>query len=259
MPMNAAADRLDIIQRRPAEQAWITTCKRRDLTRGVVPPPEKGQLEHLVVTALDRCVFMGWMTNAQFAVLAKYGAASGPKRTEIEARAAWDAAVDILEDEMNRIAWPAPAPRMAPGQKFFYGATGTPFVDAANAWWWTLDCLDARHSGGRENAGLRIGRPCEPDDVVNALRRLDVPPTHARTIMAWGKRRDTPPPGSAARQYWDEVMAQLTVVLRAKGIVRQDERIATDAVLAAFDPAPMDEPEPAQLGTPRRRLRLVGQ
>jgi len=62
--------------------------------------------------------------------------------------------------------------------------------------------------------------PGYPDDVVNAMSRLQLPSTHARTVMAWGKKRRTPPDGSDARRLWDEVMDRLTVVLRAKGIVQ---------------------------------------
>jgi hypothetical protein len=106
--------------------------------------------------------------------------------------------------------------------KFFYGVHGTPFVDAANAWWWTLDCLDARAEGMRATASLRIGRPCEPDDVVNAMRRLDLPALHAKTVMSWGRQRTEPPEGSEARRLWDEVMERLTRVLQARGIVRSE-------------------------------------
>jgi hypothetical protein len=257
----------DRIQVRPAEHAWIAACKRHDATRGCVPAPLVGQLEHLTLTALDRCIFMGWMTAEQYAVLGQYGAIGPPNRTEIDTRRLWDSAIDVLEAEMNRMVFSAPDPRVRAGGKFFYGPHGTPFMDAANAWWWTLDCLDARHGGGRENSGLRVGRPCEPDDVVNALRRLDLPPTHARTIMAWGKKRDTPPKGTAARQYWDEVMDRLTIVLREKGIIALGEPGTSqtlDALMAAFGPVPVTaasvpldalEGEPAPV--PRRRPRAA--
>ena len=56
------AEMLDGIQRRPAEHAWIKTCRSREATRGHEPRPEIDQLEHLVINALDHCVFMGWMT-----------------------------------------------------------------------------------------------------------------------------------------------------------------------------------------------------
>lgn len=224
------AEMLDGIQRSPAEHAWIKTCRSREATRGHEPRPEIGQLEHLVVSALDHCVFMGWMTAEQFAVLAAHGAIGPPNRTDAAARLLWDAGVAVLEAEMNRMVFPPPPPPAERRDNFFWGPRGTPFVDAANAWWWTLDCLDARAENRREDAGLRIGRPCEPDDIVNALSRLNLPAPHARTLMAWGKRRDKPPRDTAARQYWDEVMARVTPVLVEKGIVRAPEKVTRKGV-----------------------------
>jgi hypothetical protein len=117
---------------------------------------------------------------------------------------------------------------------YFYGREGTPFADAAEAWFWTVDCLEARASGSKGCSGLRVGRPCEPDDIVIALRRLDLPPAHARTLTAWGNRREVPPAGTDARRLWDQVMAKLAPVLRAKGIVRLNlvdaDRALIDAV-----------------------------
>ena len=131
-------------------------------------------LEHLTLTALDRCVFLGWITPAGFAVLAKYGANGPPDLTDTAARQEWDGAMEVLQVEMYRMVFPPPAPNEPPGDGFFWGPRGTPFANAANAWWWTLDCLEARAEGARDQNTIRIGRPCEPDDVVNALRRLDL-------------------------------------------------------------------------------------
>jgi len=133
---------------------------------------------------------------------------------------------------------------------FFYGCEGTPFVDAANAWFWTLDSLEARESGSKGCASLRIGRPCEPDDVVNALRRLDLPAPHARTLMAWGKRRDVPPKDSEARRLWDEVMARLTVALRARGIVVPEREAAELALVDALARMGQVKSEPAEAPRP---------
>jgi|ERR1019366_3905317 hypothetical protein len=209
----------EAVRRRPAEYAWINICAAHEAERTTGTPVEYDQLGHLTITALDRCVFLGRISSSQFSILVEHGV-SGPPRANSAARQAWDGTIAILESEMNRIVYPPPAPLDRP-RTFFYGINGTPFVDAANAWWWTLDCLDAREENRRENSGLRIGRPCEPDDVVNALRRLELPPTHARTVIAWGKRRVEPKEGSEARRFWDEVMVRLTEVLRAKGIVQR--------------------------------------
>ena len=116
-------------------------------------------------------------------------------------------AIDALEFEMAK-----------PPPKFLYGTSGTPFVDSAEAWFWTLDCRDTLEEGAR-CGGLRAGRPCDPDDVVNAMSRLQLPPIHARTVMAWGKKRRAPPDGSDARRLWDEVIGHLTTCC-AEGIVQ---------------------------------------
>jgi hypothetical protein len=230
------AEMLDGVRRSSAEHAWIKVCRAREAARGPPrvggsePSAESGQLHHLVITALDRCVFMGWMTGEQFAVLATHGAVGPPNRTDLTARLLWDAGVAVLEAEMNRMVFPPAPARAAQRDDFFWGPRGIPFVDAANAWWWTLDCLDARAENRRENSGLRVGRPCEPDDIVNALLRLNLSPTHARTIMAWGRKRDKPPRDTAARQYWDEVMARLTPVLRDKGIVQPGTKVTRKRV-----------------------------
>jgi hypothetical protein len=71
---------------------------------------------------------------------------------------------------------------------------------------------------------------------VNAVRRLNLSPVHARTVMAWGKRRDTPPANTAARQYWDEAMDRLSIVLKEKGIVRPDQRVPRTKVEAVTIP-----------------------
>lgn len=255
------AEWLDGIRRSPAEHAWIRTCRAREATRGFLSRPEPGQLEHLVVTAIDRCVFMGWMTGEQFAVLATHGGVGPPNRTDVPARQLWETGVAVLEAEMNRMVFPPPPPKAAQRDGFFWGPRGTPFVDAANAWWWALDCLDARAENRRENTGLAIGRPCEPDDVVNALLRMDLPRTHARTIMAWGRKRDKPPAGTAARQYWDEVMTRLTPVLQDKGIVRGDSKASRKPVEIVSIPItgeltwtrPVSCPETEEQGFPPRR------
>jgi hypothetical protein len=178
------------------------------------------KLADLTTAALGRCFADGRLNVAQRMILAEHGPTGRPGRTCFLARHVWDRAIDILETEMNGTVFPTPVPLNRPDPPFFYGRGGTPFADAANAWWWTLDCLEARASGSRGCSALRAGRPCEPDDVVNALRRLDIPRVHARTFMAWGKQRTLPTAGTEARRLWDEVMLRLDAVLCRKGIVK---------------------------------------
>jgi hypothetical protein len=134
---------LDAVSHRPAEYAWIKTCKLRDAVRGQPQRPVMGQLEHFTLSALDHCLFLGWITPGGFAVLVRYGATGPPDRTDTKARQEWDGAIDVLETEMNRRVFPPPTP-LDRHPTFFWGVGGVPFVDAANAWWWTLDCLEAR-------------------------------------------------------------------------------------------------------------------
>ncbi len=107
-----------------------------------------------------------------------------------------------------------------------------PFDDAAQAWFWTVASLAARHGAGLGrgtqggHGGVRIARPCDPDDVIRALdllyRRGGIGPTHARVLRRWGERFTAPAPGGTSAEdalLWSEAMAQLEGVLRPKGIV----------------------------------------
>jgi hypothetical protein len=191
-----------------AERAWIATCTRHEARRRDQDGRAVNRIGRLTLESMDRCIEAGRIGAWQVATLVKHGCSGLRVDASPLERAEWHAAIDALEFEMAK-----------PPPKFFYGTSGTPFVDAAEAWFWTLDCRDALEEGAR-CGGLRAGRPCDPDDVVNAMSRLQLPPIHARTVMAWGKQRRAPPDGSDARRLWDEVMGRLTDVLRLKGIVR---------------------------------------
>jgi len=191
-----------------AERAWIATCTRHEARRRDQDGRAVNRIGRLTLESMDRCIEAGRIGPGQIATLAKYGCSGLRRDASPLERAEWHAAIDALEFEMAK-----------PPPQFFYGTSGIPFVDAAEAWFWTLDCRDALEEGARCGS-LRAGRPCDPDDVVNAMARLQLPSIHARTVMAWGKKRRAPPDGSDARRLWDEVMRRLTVVLRAKGIVQ---------------------------------------
>lgn len=109
-----------------------------------------------------------------------------------------------------------------------------PFADAAQAWFWTVAALAARHGAGIGHrssrsdgrGGPRVQRPCDPDDVIRALdllyRRGGIGPLHARVLRRWGERFTVPPAGGTAAadaELWAEAMAQLDGVLRPKGIL----------------------------------------
>ena len=191
-----------------AERAWIATCIRHEARRRDQDGRAVNRIGRLTLESLDRCIEAGRIGPWQIASLVKHGCTGLPDGASPLDRAAWHAAIDALEFEMAK-----------PTSQFFYGTDGTPFVDADEAWFWALDCRDALETGARLG-GLRAGRPCDPDDVVNAMSRLQLSPVHARTVVAWGKKRTGPPEGSDARRLWDEAMGRLAVVLRAKGIVR---------------------------------------
>ena len=103
-----------------------------------------------------------------------------------------------------------------------------PFHSAEEAWFWTMAALVARREGARYTANQgRIGRPCEPDDVVRCLdalyrrRRIDL--VHARILRIWGERRASPNPAHAGERcdwrLWREALDRLEWPLRVKGIV----------------------------------------
>lgn len=116
-------------------------------------------------------------------------------------------------------ARPAPVLREVPVQ---------PFASAEEAWFWTMQALQARRDGARLRAAAgQVARPCEPDDVVKCLdrlyrqRRIDL--AHAHVLRCWGDRGTAPNvttrPGHADRRLWDEAMRHLEAGLVAKGIV----------------------------------------
>ena len=225
-----ATELFDSVQRRPTELAWIWACspestRHMDLC-GVAGENVAGQ----TVLAVERCLLSGRLKKVQLDVLIKHGRTGRPGRKCALARRIWDRAIDILEDEMKQTVFPPPQPLDRPALPWFYGVGGTPFVDAANAWWWALDCLDARAEGARGTSSLRKGRPCEPDDVVKCLdalyrrRRLDL--VHARILRIWGERQCAPNPAYAGERcdhrLWREALGRLEWPLRVKGIVGRD-------------------------------------
>ena len=218
------AEMLSVARRRPGEFCWMTTCRAFDVAEKTGRTPGYDQLRHLTLTALDRCRVTGQLSSSQINLLVEFGN-TGPPRADSAKRIVWDRALDVLEAEMNHMVYPSNPPKRAP--HFFYGSNGSPFESADEAWYWTLDCLDARHEGSRAEASLKVGRPCDPDDVVNAMRRLELSPVHCRTVVAWGKKRIEPYADTDARRFWDEAMARLGAVLREKGIVKTRHR-ATD-------------------------------
>ena len=263
------AEMLSVARRRPGEFCWVTTCRAFDVAEKTGGTPGYDQLRHLTLTALDRCRVTGQLSSSQINLLVEFGV-TGPPRADSAKRIVWDRALDVLEAEMNHMVYPSNPSKQAP--HFFYGSNGSPFESAAEAWYWTLDCLDARHEGSRAEASLKVGRPCDPDDVVNAMRRLELSPVHCRTVVAWGKKRIEPYDGTDARRFWDEAMARLGAVLREKRIVKTRHR-ATDlaivdrsgdalkslpAMRSRLGAARLPETTHRKAGAPRKRAAAPG-
>jgi len=103
-----------------------------------------------------------------------------------------------------------------------------PFRSAEEAWLWTMAALVARRDGARYTANQgKIGRPCDPDDVIKSLdglyrqRRIEL--LHARILRIWGERGTAPDPTHAMERtdwkLWKEALDRLEWPLRVKGIV----------------------------------------
>jgi hypothetical protein len=121
-----------------------------------------------------------------------------------------------------------PAPRIA-------AMTPAPFDSAADAWFWTMRALRARHDGETRHGGPATPRPCDPDDVVCCLDRLfrgrRIDARHARVLCAWGEKQLAPDGrGCGAGDYalWETAIAELGSQLRLKGIVRATAAHASD-------------------------------
>ena len=109
-----------------------------------------------------------------------------------------------------------PIPDFPPG-----AGDETPFSNAEEAWFWFMSWRLAVEDGGAPGLEGR-GRPCTPLDMLACLRRLVKPGLltrrHLQVLTGFGRRLEAPARGAAGR-LWEEGMARLEEVLRAKGIV----------------------------------------
>ncbi|MBP0491671.1 hypothetical protein [Roseomonas indoligenes] len=121
-----------------------------------------------------------------------------------------------------------------------------PFIDAEEAWFWTMAALVARRDGARIVSGRGlVTRPCEPDDVVKCLdrlyrqRRIDL--AHARIMRIWGERGVAPDPRALRERgdyrLWREAMERLDWPLRMKGIVAGPAPGGAEGDVVAFPKA----------------------
>jgi hypothetical protein len=103
-----------------------------------------------------------------------------------------------------------------------------PFDSAETAWFWFQRARQARAEGARlDGDPLAAARPCDPDDIARAVRRLTVAgvlrPDHARVLDRHGRRLSPPdarvPEEERDAALWAEALDRLTTPLRRKGIV----------------------------------------
>ena len=96
-----------------------------------------------------------------------------------------------------------------------------PFKNAEEAWFWFMSWRLIVEDGGTPCHDGR-GRPCVPLDMLACLRRLVKPgglTRRPRQVLAgFGRRLETPGHGPLYR-LWEEGMARLEELFRAKGIV----------------------------------------
>ena len=96
-----------------------------------------------------------------------------------------------------------------------------PFNNAEEAWFWFMSWRLMVEDGGTPGHEGR-GRPCTPLDMLACLRRLVKPGRltrrHLQVLAGFGRRLEAPGHGPLAR-LWEEGMARLEELFRAKGIV----------------------------------------
>jgi hypothetical protein len=108
------------------------------------------------------------------------------------------------------------------------GGPTTPFETAEEAWFWYVRCQKMRREGVRFRKGDgSLQRPCEPDDVYNAVAHLlqiqVINSQHVDALVTCGLRERPPDPRLRMEETmvkrWEEALDRLTTLLRKKGIV----------------------------------------
>ncbi|OKH89123.1 hypothetical protein [Thalassospira sp. TSL5-1] len=104
----------------------------------------------------------------------------------------------------------------------------TLFASAAQAWFWFVRCQAARIEGARVVADAgEVTRPCDPDDVYNAVMRLwrggVIGQAHLQVLEYYGLVERLPDRRVVAESHkadlWQEAMQALRDVLVKRGIV----------------------------------------
>ena len=115
------------------------------------------------------------------------------------------------------------------------------FDSAEEAWFWFMQCHEARLAGARVRAGVGlVPRPCEPLDVIRVVDRLyrqrRLLSDHIRVLAHYGRRAMAPEPDRSTEQraavIWAEAFERIAPALRRKGILA-DPPPSTDPQSAA--------------------------
>lgn len=102
------------------------------------------------------------------------------------------------------------------------------FGCAEEAWFWYVRCQKARDDGARfVKSGNATVRPCDPDDIYRAVRRLAerriLTRHHIRVLTIYGVDERPPDPRCQEEerpfQVWQEAMLRLGEDLKAKDII----------------------------------------
>lgn len=113
--------------------------------------------------------------------------------------------------------------------------TITPFASARQAWFWFVRCQTARIEGARVIADAgEVVRPCDPDDVYNAVMRLKqggvLGDRHLQVLEYFGLVEREPDPRDPREKgkddLWRHAMEALENVLITRGIVKRGRDVA---------------------------------
>ncbi|MDP2697597.1 hypothetical protein [Thalassospira sp.] len=126
--------------------------------------------------------------------------------------------------------------------------TPTAFSSARQAWFWFVRCQSSRVEGARVMAGAGdVIRPCDPDDIYNAVKRLHregiLAQAHLQVLEYYGLVERLPDSRRAdeARKdiLWREALDALEIVLIGRGIVVPGPDIEDDLNENSLKPCPM--------------------
>lgn len=103
-----------------------------------------------------------------------------------------------------------------------------PFQSGEDAWFWFVRCQRLRDDRVQPISSMgTLARPCDPDDIYRAVKRLYkqhlLSAAHLRILSQYGLAERAPDKRCseeiAAARLWEEAIALLEQLLKAKGIV----------------------------------------